>query len=65
MTGKDVYLKVENLTKMFGDFTALKDISLEVFEGEFICFLGLAIMGTGRFLSHPTPNREKLQRGSL
>ena len=32
MTGKDVYLKVENLTKMFGDFTALKDISLEVFE---------------------------------
>ena len=40
MTGKDVYLKVEHLTKMFGDFTALKDISLEVFEGEFICFLG-------------------------
>ena len=40
MTGKDAYLKVENLTKMFGDFTALKDISLEVFEGEFICFLG-------------------------
>ncbi len=40
MTRKDAYLKVENLTKMFGDFTALKDISLEVFEGEFICFLG-------------------------
>ena len=40
MTGKDAYLKVENLTKMFGDFTALKDLSLEVFEGEFVCFLG-------------------------
>ena len=40
MTGKDAYLKVENLTKMFGNFTALKNISLEVFEGEFICFLG-------------------------
>ena len=40
MVGKDAYLKVENLTKMFGDFTALKDISLEVFEGEFVCFLG-------------------------
>ena len=40
MTGKDAYLKVENLTKMFGDFTALEDISLEVFEGEFVCFLG-------------------------
>ncbi len=37
---KDAYLKVKNLTKMFGDFTALKDISLEVFEGEFVCFLG-------------------------
>ena len=40
MTGKDAYLKVENLTKMFGDFTALEDISLEVFEGELVCFLG-------------------------
>ena len=34
------YLQVENLTKMFGDFTALKDISLDVFESEFVCFLG-------------------------
>ena len=40
MADKDAYLKVENLTKKFGDFTALKDISLEVFEGEFVCFLG-------------------------
>ena len=34
------YLAIENLTKMFGDFTALKDISLDVHEKEFICFLG-------------------------
>lgn len=34
------YLKIENLTKKFGDFTALDNISLEIFEGEFICFLG-------------------------
>lgn len=36
----DAYLRIENVTKKFGDFTALKDISLEVFEGEFVCFLG-------------------------
>lgn len=34
------YLRVEHITKKFGDFTALKDISLSVEEGEFVCFLG-------------------------
>ncbi len=34
------YLEVRNLTKRFGDFTALHDVSLDVEEGEFVCFLG-------------------------
>ncbi|GLQ06622.1 putative 2-aminoethylphosphonate ABC transporter ATP-binding protein [Sneathiella chinensis] len=34
------YLQIRNLTKIFGDFAALKDVSLDVFEGEFVCFLG-------------------------
>jgi iron(III) transport system ATP-binding protein len=34
------YLEVRNLAKRFGDFTALHDVSLDVGEGEFVCFLG-------------------------
>lgn len=34
------YLRIRNLTKKFGDFTALRDISLDVEEGQFVCFLG-------------------------
>lgn len=38
--GQLPYLKITDLTKKFGDFVALDNISLEVNEGEFICFLG-------------------------
>ena len=34
------FLRVRNLTKKFGNFTALKNISLDVCEGKFVCFLG-------------------------
>ncbi|HYD05602.1 MAG TPA: putative 2-aminoethylphosphonate ABC transporter ATP-binding protein [Reyranella sp.] len=34
------YLEVRNLHKRFGEFIALGDISLDVGEGEFVCFLG-------------------------
>ena len=34
------YLKIEHLTKKFGAFTALNDVSLTIAEGEFACFLG-------------------------
>src|SRR5258707_7536841 len=34
------HLEVRNLSKRFGDFSALGDISLDIAEGEFVCFLG-------------------------
>jgi len=34
------YLSIKQLNKFYGDFAALKQISLEIEEGEFVCFLG-------------------------
>ena len=39
-SSNDSYLRIRRLTKKFGEFTALADISLDVLEGEFVCFLG-------------------------
>jgi iron(III) transport system ATP-binding protein len=37
---RPAFLRIRDLTKRFGDFTALDRISLDVHEGEFVCFLG-------------------------
>ena len=34
------HVEVRGLTKRFGSFAALKNVSLDVWQGEFICFLG-------------------------
>ena len=34
------YLQVKNLSKSFGSFEAIKNISIDINEGEFVCFLG-------------------------
>jgi len=49
-TPRTVYLQVDRLSKQFGNFTALNEVSLEVYEGEFVCFLGPSGCGKTTFL---------------
>ena len=42
------YLEVRNLSKRFGDFSALGDVSLDVVEGEFDRHFAIERAGDGR-----------------
>ncbi|MGH8186428.1 MAG: ATP-binding cassette domain-containing protein, partial [Steroidobacteraceae bacterium] len=34
------YIRIEDLTKKFGDFKAVDDVSLNIYRGEIFCLLG-------------------------
>ncbi len=38
--GPGPYLRIEHVGKFFGSFRALEDISFDIHDGEFVCFLG-------------------------
>ncbi|MBT8371524.1 MAG: ATP-binding cassette domain-containing protein, partial [Deltaproteobacteria bacterium] len=49
-SNKPPYLRISRLTKKFGEFVALNNISLDVNDGEFVCFLGPSGCGKTTFL---------------
>ena len=34
------YVRIENITKKFGDFVAVNNVSLKIYKGEIFCLLG-------------------------
>lgn len=51
---KKVKIKVNHLTKRFGDLLVLNDVSFEVYEGEFLCIVGPTGCGKTTFLNSLT-----------
>jgi putrescine transport system ATP-binding protein len=39
------YVEIERVSKRFGDFTAVKDVSLKIYKGEVFCLLGASGCG--------------------
>jgi putrescine transport system ATP-binding protein len=48
--GAKPYISFENVTKRFGDFTAVNDLSLSIFEREFFALLGASGCGKSTLL---------------
>lgn len=51
METNDVKVKVEHLTKKFGDLLVLDDISFDIKKGEFVCIVGPTGCGKSTFLN--------------
>src|SRR5260370_33155782 len=39
------YVQVDRITKSFGDFKAVNDVSLKIYKGEIFCLLGASVCG--------------------
>ena len=38
--GAKPYVRIDKVTKKFGDFVAVDDVSLDIYKGEIFCLLG-------------------------
>jgi iron(III) transport system ATP-binding protein len=64
MSDNEVYLKVASISKRFGRFTALADVSFEARRGEFLCVLGPSGCGKTTLL-RVVAGLEKQTRGNV
>ena len=39
-SGAEPYIRIEGVTKKFGEFVAVSDVSLSIYQGEIFCLLG-------------------------
>ena len=60
MTGNDSIIKIEHLSKAFGDKVVLDDINLSIRRGEFITLLGPSGCGKTTLLRMIAPENPKL-----
>ena len=51
MENNDIKVRVEHLTKKFGDLLVLDDISFDIKKGEFVCIVGPTGCGKSTFLN--------------
>src|SRR6201996_8323568 len=58
------YVEIERISKSFGDFTAVNDVSLKVYKGEIFCLLGASGCGKTTLLrmlgGFETPTSERI-----
>ncbi len=64
MNDQDIYLKVDSVSKNFGNFTALADVSFQARRGEFLCILGPSGCGKTTLL-RVVAGLEKQTRGRV